>query len=691
MKKGPAKGRYSSDKFEGRLRAIGRSSTKVNASRSESIGAVRVANQSILDQVDPTVIREEITPEQSIRLDAPALKRLKKGKDDAATNEILVQGFAILSSEDTPLKHPLITGRRGRVCTFQGTQSEVESLQSEPAILSIRLGETLRRPTPQRGNIATKGPTPRKIKFTANEPAFGENILIGIVDVGGFDFAHQDFTEAGKTRFVRIWDQGGSFRDPPRSRSADSVFPATFDYGSEILAEHMNHAMLRAGQLGVPATELEAQSQMEPASHATHVASIAAGNHSPARRAKIAGVLLSLPVEDYQRRLSFYDTTRVAHAIEYLLALGEEIGAAAVSINISLGTNGGPHDDSAPMSRWIDYALTRPGRAVCVAAGNAGQEAPQHAQDIGFVMGRIHTSGQVNSAELEQRLDWIVVGNGVEDVSENELEVWYPPQDRIAVQLRPPGGDWLPPVEPGEFTGNYMLPNERTFVSIYNELYDAGNGHNRIFIYLSPFLSPDQIAGIKPGVWSVRLIGRQIRDGRYHGWIERDDPGEIGRIGERAIWRFPSFFAEASNVDNTSISTLACGPRVISVANLDAGREMVNPTSSQGPTRDGREKPDVAAPGTHILAANGFDPEVPWIEKTGTSMATPFVTAVAGLMLSLRPQLTASQISGILRRTAAPLPGHSFDWRNDAGFGEIDLDACLVEARQVGQMREVLP
>lgn len=375
--------------------------------------------------------------------------------------------------------------------------------------------------------------------------------------------------------------------------------------------------------------------------------------------------------------------------MEYLLALGKELGTDAVSINISLGTNGGPHDDSAPMSRWIDYALTEPGRAVCVAAGNAGQEAPQHAQDIGFITGRIHTSGRIQSAELEQQIEWNVVGNGIEDVSENELEIWYPPQDRVAVRVRPPGGDWLPVIEPGEYLGNHMLQPDRTFVSVYNELYDAGNGCNRIFIYLTPYLSPTQVVGIRHGAWSVRLIGRQIRDGRYHGWIERDDPGEIGRIGDRALWRFPSFFAESSNVDNSSISTLGCGARVIAVANLNKSEEVINPSSSQGPTRDEREKPDIAAPGTEIIAPNGFDEDVGWVEKTGTSMASPYVASVVGLMLSLRPTLTASQVLGILRRTASPLPGHSFEWRNDAGYGEIDLEDCLRETRECGVMQEV--
>ncbi|HEX6088483.1 MAG TPA: S8 family serine peptidase, partial [Thermoanaerobaculia bacterium] len=472
--------------------------------------------------------------------------------------------------------------------------------------------------------------------------------------------------------FLAIWDQGGNGRPAPKG----------FDYGSEITARMMNDALADARTLGAPATLIEKQSSMVPGSHATHVAGIAAGNSGICRNAAIAGVLVNIPREERDRRRSFYDSTRLAHAVDYILQLAEKHRFKAVSINISLGANGHAHDASSAISRWIDHAMATPGRCVTVAAGNAGQEAARYEGDIGWVMGRIHTSGIVAAKDLYQDIDWVVAGDGRVDVSENELELWYGPQDRFAVELRTPDGQRIGPIEPREFVENRRLP-DGSMVSIYNELYHPANGANYISLYLTPFFHPKGVVGVPAGKWTVRLIGRDVRDGRYHGWIERDDPRRVGRAAEREAWSYPSFFSDRSNVDDSSVSSLACGRFLISVANLDEVADTVHYTSSQGPTRDGRFKPDIAAPGTNIVAASGFSPGQQWVSMTGTSMAAPYVCGVAALMMSIDPTLTSSQIEGIMQRTAQPLPGATFVWKNDAGFGRIDPDRCLEEAANV--------
>ncbi|MDN3627987.1 S8 family serine peptidase [Methylobacterium isbiliense] len=82
----------------------------------------------------------------------------------------------------------------------------------------------------------------------------------------------------------------------------------------------------------------------------------------------------------------------------------------------------------------------------------------------------------------------------------------------------------------------------------------------------------------------------------------------------------------------------------MAVANFDDARQRINIFSSQVPTRDDRLKPDIAAPGADIIAANSFsEDDKAWIGKTGTSMASPYVADVVGLMLSANKDLTSAQ------------------------------------------------
>jgi hypothetical protein len=92
--------------------------------------------------------------------------------------------------------------------------------------------------------------------------------------------------------------------------------------------------------------------------------------------------------------------------------------------------------------------------------------------------------------------------------------------------------------------------------------------------------------------------------------------------------------------------------RVIAVANLDE-LPVHQRYEQSGPTRDSRCKPEIAAPGTEVVAANGFaGRDDLWIAMTGTSMACPYVTGVVGLMLATNHEVTAAQCVGILQRTA---------------------------------------
>ncbi len=701
-----------------RLRVVRNGDRFVNAARSDGSTTVACGLSASREAggVPPSPALAAASPSdlEALRKDAeaPRKKLPKRGKieaqpqaDEAYVN-VLIElhaerpGMPAADRADSveklagTLERAVPRGDRGRVGSAVVQRrnfvaatipvSLLDTLAADPAVAFIHPADPLKLdappPRPAHGRV---------IKAIGGAATYGrgKGVLVGIVDVGGFDFAHPDFLDkAGGTRFVAIWDQGRARRAPPSARG--------FDYGAEFTKVHMDAAIEAARKPGVPpATLLERQSQTVPGSHGTHVASIAAGNSGVCPEAFIAGVLVDVPLPDdpiERRRTTFSDTSRIIHAVEYLLHLSIEMKVPLV-VNISLGTNGGAHDGSNGVSRWMDAYLAAPGRAICIAAGNAGQEKAEAEGDLGWILGRIHSQGRVPARGLEAELQWTVVGDGIEDRSENELEIWYGSQDRFSVSVKPPsGGDWIT-VGPRQFVENYRLPSGTT-LSIYNELYHPTNGANYLAVYLSPNLDSGNFRGIEAGVWKVRLIGDEVRDGRFNAWIERDDPAELEPAGGRRLFRFPSFFTEQSNTDSHSISSLACGHRVIAVSNLDDARQRINASSSQGPTRDGRFKPEIAAAGTDIVAANGFGPpDEPWISMTGTSMASPYVAGVVGLMLAANPGLSAAQCAGILLRTARPLPGASYEWGNDVGFGRINPMAAIEEAKSANERSEVRP
>lgn len=125
-------------------------------------------------------------------------------------------------------------------------------------------------------------------------------------------------------------------------------------------------------------------------------------------------------------------------------------------------------------------------------------------------------------------------------------------------------------------------------------------------------------------------------------------------------------------------------PEVISVGNIQRdGTRWTVPGTSDGSTYG--TYLDVVAPGTDIKTTT-VGTEGDYKFCTGTSPACPHVAATVGLILSVNPSLTRTQVTDIIESTARKLPYYVFStyqarpngtWNSEVGYGLINPVAAL--------------
>ncbi|MBK8258887.1 MAG: S8 family serine peptidase [Polyangiaceae bacterium] len=214
--------------------------------------------------------------------------------------------------------------------------------------------------------------------------------------------------------------------------------------------------------------------------------------------------------------------------------------------------------------------------------------------------------------------------------------------------------------------------NGQEWGKIYHRANEPNSGLNHIDIFLR--------AAAPSGRWRIGLRGREVVDGRLHAWIERDAPGR----NQSRILR-----SQATSLFTTN--TICNSFRAIAVGAYDGTRPDRPATrfSSRGPTADGRQKPELVAPGHRILAARstppgGFQGERPLIAKSGTSMAAPWVSGTIALMYQAAGRkLTIHEVRSLLIGTADPHNGPPGRTSTRLGYGYLNTVAAVEAARRL--------
>jgi serine protease AprX len=122
-----------------------------------------------------------------------------------------------------------------------------------------------------------------------------------------------------------------------------------------------------------------------------------------------------------------------------------------------------------------------------------------------------------------------------------------------------------------------------------------------------------------------------------------------------------------------TVGSPGCAQQVITVGACDEMGHVAS-FSSRGPTGDGRVKPDLVAPGVEIVAARAANTSMGTVVSkyytaaSGTSMATPLVAGLCGLLLEAEPELNPLEIKERLMDTAVSLGASGYA----QGDGRVD-------------------
>ncbi|HEX6938173.1 MAG TPA: S8 family serine peptidase [Longimicrobiales bacterium] len=502
----------------------------------------------------------------------------------------------------------------------------------------------------------------------------GHGVIVGIYDTG-VDIAHEDFRDGrGRSRILGLWDM-----------SRGGTPPDGFDYG-----HYCDNAALTDGSCP----------ERDRNGHGSHVLGTAAGDGSAAGAGSGYRYVGVAPAADLLVvKASAFTEDEIIDGVRWIFDTAAALGRPAV-VNLSLGLQWGPRDGTTPFEQMLD-SLSGPGRIIVVAAGNDGANGSTQPSSPGRLFHARAAPAPGASADFAIRVPSVVPAFGACN-DFGLIELWYDGLDQVDVSvLRPDGG-----IVRARYGERVADPGPDGLVRIDNASggADPGNGDHQAVVEISDCPEGAQASGApESGTWTVRATPTSAVSGQpIHLWISQSSYGGGAR-----------FRGTSPNFDNASTLTVPGTAREVvtvgafatrleweSLAGTEgyAEREAVGDIayfSSAGPTRDGRLKPEIAAPGRAVistLSANAIRPPNTQIAPDGvhtvlqgTSMATPHVTGAIAALLQHDPTLGPGEVKSILAATARQDAYTSRSYTGEApgspnnqwGYGKLDVRAAL--------------
>ncbi len=503
--------------------------------------------------------------------------------------------------------------------------------------------------------------TRANLKRTQSPPLSGyngNNVVVGLID-SGIDYRHDDFKNPdGSTRILSIWDQNS-----PGSP------PLPYGYGNECTS-----AQIGAGTC----TEVDSEG------HGTHVTGTAAGDGSATGNGvtqfKYTGMANKASI--VMVKTNFLDTG-LLDGVNYIFAKAQALGLPAV-VNMSLGTNLGPHDGSLDLELALN-GLAGPGRILVASAGNQ-QSSKLH--------------GRLNSTTVLDSLSFVVPAYaGSLDNDFFLIDGWYEGSDNYAVLLTSPTGLVYGPVNKGFSLVGAISTDGRVYIE--NGVAFTNNGDVNIYVEVSDLAGSPRP---KAGGWRVRVTPISVASaGKVHLWaysqLSPTYPNGIFTthfdpdITVSAPGSADSLICVGAHVTKGQWSSSAPGQPGPFTFVPSETVDQLGTFSGNGPRRDGVIKPDLTAPGSAIASAlsttwvttPGWQPTLAVDDGKhavlqGTSMAAPHVSGAIAMMLQQNPLLNPAQVRATLTantRRDAPVLAAGAVPNKKFGWGKLDLSNLL--------------
>lgn len=464
----------------------------------------------------------------------------------------------------------------------------------------------------------------------------GRGTLVGIID-SGIDYAHPDFRfPNGNSRIVALWDQTIASNSIPNALLPEDTLPAPNGYSlGTLFPQEIIDAALNMN--GVQ-EQFSICPSRDTSGHGTHVTGIAAGNgrasngvyRGVAYEADLLIVKLGIPGPN-----SFPSTSLLMMGIDFCVR--ESIRREQpLSLNLSFGNTYGSHSGSSLLETYID-SVSELGRvSIVVGSGNEGAAAG-------------HISGILRPNETQS------IEFSISDYSTNlNIQLWKNYWDEFTVTLSPPVG---PAATLPTESGSWRYSFGETEVYSYNGEPTPYTPFQEIYL---DFIPDDTY--LTAGVWTLRFIPQNIRNGLWDMWL----PSSAIR-NEATAFLLPN--------PDTTLTIPSTSARSITIGAYDSRQNTIAPFSGRGFTWNSQMiKPDLVAPGIDIISCapgGGYE------TRTGTSMATPFVTGTAsllmqwGILLGNDPFLYGEKMRAYLIQGTRPLPGFTSYPNPQTGWGKL--------------------